>query len=277
MKRALRGEWYFSKQFDRLDRLLSGVAMSVLDHDQWTELTAHIYSARGDYKKEGLFNWEKKWFKESLPPSPGRILVGGAGTGREVTHLIKMGYQVVAFDPARSFVSNTKKLQGQSSCLAFVQGSYEDIINQGSNTASRLMYTILAHAPYDAVLFGWGSYTHIALESVRVGVLEKCLYLAPGAPVLFSFWMRGDDTQRVRTRAWEAGWKIGKFLTRKRMVFDDDPGDDISGRAGYGHFFSRREIENIAKKAGYEIKRQPPGPYSGVFPHATLMPETRKA
>ena len=72
LKHALRFEWYFSRQFDRLDRFLSGVALSALEPNQWTELTSHIYSARGDYQRSGLFKWEEKWLINDLPPSPGR-------------------------------------------------------------------------------------------------------------------------------------------------------------------------------------------------------------
>ncbi len=274
LKRALRFEWYFSRQFDRLDRFLSGIALSALDPDHWTKLTSHIYSARGDYQRDGLFSWEKKWFDKDLPPAPCRILIGGAGTGREVIALMDLGYEVVAFDPASSFVKKTQDLQQKRACLAFEQGTYKDMADESSETAARLNTTIQSHAPYDAVVFGWGSYTHIASETVRIDVLKKCLHLAPGAPVLLSFWMRGDDTERARTRAWKAGWRLGQLFVGQKNPRAEDPGDDISGRAGYGHFFSRREIERIAKEAGYKIARQAPGPYSGVFPHTTLIPES---
>src|SRR5262245_29124446 len=47
-----------------------------------------------------LFPWEKNVVATYFPPPPARVLIGGAGGGREVLALAEMGYEVVAFEPS---------------------------------------------------------------------------------------------------------------------------------------------------------------------------------
>jgi hypothetical protein len=72
-----------------------------------------------------------------------------------------------------------------------------------------------ARAPYDLVVLGWGSITHVLEEDDRLALLESVRALAPSAPVITSFFLRpepghGGRTERLRrarfarpSRSWE--------------------------------------------------------------------------
>src|SRR5512142_2340602 len=56
------------------------------------------YRADSSAFRRGLFGWEKEAIARFFPAAPARVLVGGAGGGREVFALAEMGYEVVAFE-----------------------------------------------------------------------------------------------------------------------------------------------------------------------------------
>lgn len=266
--RALRFQSFFSTQFERLEGLLSGFGLSVLDAEQRSRLTSAVYSARGDYRIKGLFDWERTWFEQDLPPAPAKLLVGGAGTGREVQHFVEQGYQIVAFDPAPSFVKRARRELEHPGCLTFVQGGFEDLVR-----TSELRRVVDAEQPFDATVFGWGSFTHVLSSSSRRQVLNAVHTCTPDGPLLLSFWMRNENTEMQRGRAWQLGWRLGQRLTGPQSAAPKpDPGDVLLGKAGFGHFFSLAEIENLANETGFEICRTPTGHIVDGYPHTTLRP-----
>ncbi|MBN2495837.1 MAG: class I SAM-dependent methyltransferase [Deltaproteobacteria bacterium] len=249
------------------------MALAGLDPMSCSRLTGEIYSSRGDYSAEGLFDWERSWLESDLCPPPARVLIGGAGTGRELVHLARAGYELVAFDPAPAFVRKAAQRLQTPACLTFLEGGYEALAQPDTRGQLRFAQSIRAHAPYDGVLLGWGSLTHVAGEEQRRRLLIALRALCPRGPILASVWMRGDDTEIHRSRAFRLGWEIGRRLhpgapARTRP----HPGDHVISRAGFGHYFTRAEIHALAEATGHRLTREPPGPYSGVFPHFTLMP-----
>jgi hypothetical protein len=100
LSRLFRFQAFWSQQAQRIDQLLGGFALAALDPDERAELTSALYNARGEYEAQDLFEWEEAWFEADLPKPPAKILIGGAGSGREVRHLLEKGYEIVAFDPA---------------------------------------------------------------------------------------------------------------------------------------------------------------------------------
>ena len=120
-----------------------------------------------------------------MPPPPARVLVAGAGWGREVIALNELGYRVVAFEPAMSS-------DGQSSGSAIgetqmIQANYDDFVN----SVIHRQETPLSHVcqtPFDVVLLGWGSLAHVFSPAMRSAVLEAAVRLAPDGPVLGSLW-----------------------------------------------------------------------------------------
>src|SRR5687767_14651727 len=52
------------------------------------------------YNLGGLFDWEEQVVREHFPPPPARVVVTGAGAGREVLALLRLGYDAVGFEPS---------------------------------------------------------------------------------------------------------------------------------------------------------------------------------
>ena len=71
--------------------------------DRYNDL---MYSSAGDYDPTSpefldfLFPWEESVVERFFPRPPARVLVGAAGAGREAFALARLGYEVVAFEPA---------------------------------------------------------------------------------------------------------------------------------------------------------------------------------
>jgi SAM-dependent methyltransferase len=270
--RALRMQGWLRKNNERMEFFLSGLALGAIDAKHRTRLTTELYNARRDYEVTSLFDWEKKWFANDLPNAPAKILIGGAGSGREVTHLIHLGYQVVAFDPAKSYVEMARKRIRNSLCLGFFQGAYEDLIGITHRNPT-FDNSIDDYAPYDAVILGWGSFNHVGLATSRVALLKKCRTLCPNGPLLLSFWMRGDDSQRKRGRLWDVGYGIGsKLAIPSQPSIPLSGGDEISSQSGFGHYFTRQELHALSESSGYRISTKPQGAYAGTFPHSTFVP-----
>ncbi len=270
LNRVLRVQAFSLRQVQRLERFLGGFALAALTPAERAKLTAAIYSARGDYKVRGLFDWEKTWFEEDLPPPPAKILVGGAGSGREVEYLLSRGYRVLAFDPAPAFVE--RGAERYPDCLGFLVGSYEDLAGTDGAANPGLDAALETEAPFDAVLLGWGSFTHASTPEVRLGALRRLKPLCPRGPVLASFWMARGRSGDRRGGAWKLGWRAGTRLAREHGAVETSDGDEFRSSAGFGHYFTRSELVDLVTAAGYEMARSPGDADAGAFPHATLRP-----
>ena len=272
VRNGMRVHRLLAKPVMRMEALLGGLSLGGLDGEYLQRLTSSAYSDRGDYRLEELFPWEERWFEEDLPKAPAKLLIGGAGTGREARHLGDKGYEYIAFDPAASFARRGKLRSDLRGCLDFLEGSYEDLAQPGDEKAKLFLEAVEENAPYAAVLLGWGSFTHMALPEMRLKLLQRLKSLCPDGPLLLSFWMRSDDSRLDAGRLWKLGFRIGSTLTGGGKTESDMDGDSVSSRAGYGHHFSRDEFEKLCRDSGYEAYRPPPGPHSGTFPHTTLQP-----
>lgn len=219
-----------------------GFALGVLSEDDRVSITSSLYARKGTSASAELFDWETDWFKQALPAAPGRILVGGAGAGREMRWLQENGYSAVGFDPVAGRVHD----------LALSCASYEDLVAHNSEQFQRL----LQQGPYDAVLLGWGSYTHISSPEVRAELLVKLRGLCNG-PVLLSFWsVLGIGKP---TRAKKLGFGLGRSLGNSSTA--DLSADGVYSHCGYVHRFTAEEITQLAHNANYNIELDIDGPF----------------
>jgi len=222
-----------------------GVALGALDEDARARLTRRLYERARPTSQRELFPWERRWFAEALPPAPASILVGGAGDGRETRCLAEAGYRVLGFDP----VAPTGG--------PILRGGYEDLTAGDTELARRVREA----GPWDAVLLGWGSYTHVVAAQARAGLLARLRTLSTG-PVLVSYWRAPVPAGRAK----RAGYRIGRWVGRGAAT--DLAADGVRPHCGYVHRFHREEIETLAARAGYRVSFGPPG----VYGHATLRP-----
>lgn len=268
---------------------LEGLALAALDASERRALTDRLYGRwrpAADYAG-GLFGWEERWFDADLPPAPARILLGGVGSGRELRYFEERGDEVVAFEPVGDLLDLARQ-SSRSPRTTLVAGGYEALIadrrdqlvgdwtRQGANVLGEAPSTIARaaarFAPFDAVVLGWGSFTHVVEPAVRLGLLRRAHELCPRGPLMTSFWMRPDEGDETRSRGFALGARLGGWIrrVRRRQTTEIESGDQFTAALGFGHRFSAREIEELARRSGYRIAR-PPRP-GGGYPHMTLLP-----
>lgn len=93
---------------------MSGLWLGLMDRRELDLLDELYYEEHGnyvdlDYNAGGLFEWEAAALAADFPVT-GRIVVTGAGAGREVPALLERGYDVVGYEP------NPRLVQQASAC-----------------------------------------------------------------------------------------------------------------------------------------------------------------
>ncbi len=258
----LRGQGALELFSARAGNFLSGLALGLLDDSALVRLTISSYDRRGTYNAQQIRDWEVDWFAADLPSPPARLLVGAAGSGREVAHLEEQGYEVFAFEPASRYVQNAN----QTSRLGrpMLEGSYDDLLDQSSLLQQRLS----AERSFDGILLGWGSITHVPGQDRRIAMFKKLRLLCPRGPLLASFCLAQGRTQPGLSRARNAGLRVARLLGGS----GDDPSmDGISGSHGYAHWFTDEELQELAAESGYRLKNQVLAT-AFPYPHATFLP-----
>lgn len=251
-----------------IERLFSGFAMAVLEHSGHNYFTALVYDQKKTVYTE-LFDWEAKWFDYDLPDPPAKLLVGGAGKGREIKELLARGYEIVAFDPAVDCIDEAKNIFQDNNSVVFHTGSYEDLLNK---EGKELRKSIEDPQPYDGVLLGWGRFTHVFGEKMRIGILEYLRGVCPQGPILLSYW--DGNIMLNKGRMWRLGNALGKPIRILQGIKTEySARDDISLFAGYAHVFNTEEIKKIVCQSGNKMKVNPAINYTASYHHITLLPE----
>ena len=194
------------------------------------------------------FDWERAWWAADLPAAPARLLIGGAGAGREVQALGAAGHQVWAWDPVPAAAEALSRLLGAESTAC---ARHEDTARWPGPPR------------VDAVLFGWGSLTHVLDAGERARVLAAANARTDG-PILASVWTR-EAFPPASGRAAALGERVGAALGRLRGL---SPGDaDALGYApwcGFGHRFELGELEALGRAMGRSTDFR-----AGPYPHVT--------
>jgi hypothetical protein len=219
------------------------------------------------YVAKDLWTWERDWFRSRLPPSPARILIGAAGSGREALPLIARGYQIDAFDPAAEMSAlAASSLRPPHRALT---GTFEELSAAVLDLADNPL-SALAGATYDAVILGWGALSHVIDPAERERLITAAATLAPDGPVLASFFLEAQTTHPGRAR--QLGSRLGARIAQARGFAPSEPevaaSIDFSTNLGFTHIFSAEELEALAAGCDRTLAWDPePG-----FPHATFLP-----
>jgi hypothetical protein len=263
-----------SRQVSRLTALTSGLVTQAIEPSDRGTVTAAVYSFRGSNRRD-LFRWEEPWFTSDLPKPPARILVGGAGDGREARWLLARGYDVIAFDPARASVAQYNASFPETPSIVL---DYETLsrASYARRTGSHIELEhdaapILERAPYDAAVLGWGSLTHVLEEHEQAALFETLVELVPVGPILASFFMRQDitaDVPNARGRAHQLGIRLGMALSGGRVLLDvDAPGQPrFMPHCGFVYHFDCERLERLAAICGRELTLYA----TNTYPHATF-------
>lgn len=261
--------WSF--ELDRVVRAAAIVreelAFRLLAEPDWLELGRVMYGRAQRYRRgsahneSGLFAFECDAIERFFPPPPAAILVGACGGGREVFGLIARGFRVAAaYDPVAPFIDalRTDPRLHEVAHRLYVC-SHQDFDATWSCTDRQPGDAI------DAVVVGWGSYTHVLGEKRRIDFLRALRAACPSGPVLLSFFVEiGDEAARaVRFRA-----------TLRRLMGSDErsveSGDGLHRAAGGVHYFTRPGFEHEADQAGYRVEYWQEHDFGAA--HALLFP-----
>ena len=170
--------------------------------------------------------------------------------------LARQGYQVAGLEPSARLHGLAQRQLEPPALLALERAAYEDLL-QGIPSLDR-------HAPYDGVILGWTSFSHLGTTGLRQALLARCRQLCPEGPLLLSWMDPAAGTAGPRTRQLRRGLRL---LGSRRQSEDDF----FSMHAGFIHKYTRREIQDLASSAGYEVRE-----LSDVvtYPHALLQPRS---
>ncbi len=241
-------------------------------------LTASMYAGQVTYLpggqrfKSGLFSWEKRVFDAPAFPRSGRVLVGAAGAGRELSALVERGFEVVAFDPCKPFADAARGVAPPDKATV-VHASYRDLVDAADGRGGPLA-AVCAGPPFAAVVLGWGSLSHVTPASARADLLRAVHTLAPDAPVLASFSLESERAAPPVV----AGSK-GRVRDGLRRLFaklgapgTSEGGDHFFPNTGFLAFLGNDEVVSLAWAAGYEVTLFEDAPY----PHVLLLPVGRR-
>ena len=233
-KRALLG---LSATFD-------GVWLGLFDDDTLTRVDEAFYarteSALGNdiayadpaWVGRGLHDWEREAIDRHFPERA-RIVVTGAGGGREVLALLEMGHDAVGYEPHAGLAASGARLLADRGHPGRLHASPRDAWPAGAERC-------------DGVVVGWGSYTLIQGRATRVAFLRGAAQaLEEGGPLLVSFFNRaGNERYLAQVH------RVARVVRRLRRAEPPEPGDALG--PNFAHSVSRQELEDELRDGGFE-------------------------
>jgi SAM-dependent methyltransferase len=219
-----------------------------------------VYKPDAPIYRSGLFNWEGEAIGRAFPSAPARVLVGGAGGGREAFALADRGYDVVAFDPSErlveSMAAHASTLEAGRGRVDALLGRYEDLPRLRTAGAESSTVDLRQRPPFDAALLGWASYSHLRQRQHRILALRQIGALTAG-PVLVSFYLGRDTKPRTR-----------RSRLARRLGFDGL--DRFTTHIGYYHLSMPDELRHEAREAGLQVLVESLDDSDGRWPYLVL-------
>jgi len=251
-----RFSWRCLEVFEEILRgLWAGLWLGVLGRDRLHALDSAYYGTSATYPDRdhnlgGLFSWEAealdRFFGECR-----RIVLLGAGGGREVLPLIERGFEVDAFECHEG-------LREVGNRLLEERGAETRIMPMERDRCPAL------EGPYDGVIVGWGMMTLVQGRETRVRLLRDLRsVVSPEAPLLLSFFIMPNGH-----RAYRLAWRVAAILRWVMGRERPDFGDYLSPR--YAHFFTQESMEAEMREAGW----RPAFFDCRTYPHAVALADT---
>jgi hypothetical protein len=264
--------WTF--ELDRIARVLAIVReelmFRLLDENGWLELSRRLYGRSSKYmggsahNESGLFEFEQRAIERFFPSPPASILVAACGGGRELFGLVERGYRIAsAYDPVASFIEALR-------CDPRVLDA-KDRLCVGTHQALDSIAPVSDQHPggrIDAVIVGWGSYTHLLRAARRVRFLRSLRSRCPQGPVLLSFFVASGTTEGERPHRLRSN--LRRLLGTDDSMFE--AGDGVHGGTGGIHYFTEAGFVAEVEQAGYEVRHYQEHEISAA--HAVLIPKS---
>ncbi|MEN8163607.1 MAG: hypothetical protein ABFS37_05715 [Acidobacteriota bacterium] len=234
--------------------LWAGLWLGLLSREQLHRIDQLSYGAStsypgADHNLSGLFGWETHAIDHYFQGCR-RLVLLGAGAGREVAPLLDRGFDVDAFECHEGLREAGNALLAEHDPPGSIQAMERDRCPKLDDR-------------YDGVIVGWGMLTLVQGRPTRLHLLRDLRSAVPsGAPMLLSFFILGGPQRSYRIAA-RFGNAIRRLLGREQLEF----GDDLS--PGYAHFFTRKGLEEELQEAGWRLEffdRR-------TYPHAVAIAE----
>jgi hypothetical protein len=227
------------KSFTLIHACFTGFWLGVLSKQTLQSIDQYYYDNEKMYYSEaynrrGLWAWEKEAISQYFHACKS-LMVIGAGGGREVLALSKMGFQ------ADGFECNTQLLE------------FANTLIQKDASTARMEFLDRDQCPnngkiYDGAIMGWGSYMLIQTQAKRLAFLQQLKTQLPAnAPLLISFYAAPRKGRYYKV-VMQVGNVFRSLLGRDRLEL----GDDLAPE--YVHYFTRKDIDAEFKAAGFELK-----------------------
>jgi hypothetical protein len=244
------------------EALFDGLFLGLMDRETLAALDRAFFSTAqedvGDatyaytdeiHVRSGLAAWETAAL-ESLRPGA-RVVVTGAGAGREVLALLAAGYDAVGYEPHDGLVAAGVRVLERAGHPGRLLPSPRDVFPADAGRA-------------DGVLVGWGSYMLLPGRARRVAFLSAARRaLAPGDPLVLSFFPRVPE-RRDRIVA-----AVANVLRRLRGDEPVEVGDALV--PNFVHRFTRAELESELAEAGFACERFAAEPYGHAVARALAL------
>lgn len=200
--------------------------------DEWYYTRGFGMYRENDYNRSGLYDWEEKAVREHFMNCKAILIPAGAGGGREMLALNRMGLRVDGFEYNPGLVEVGNSL--------LTEDGFEPTLFQGPANA-----VPPGSKQYDGAIVGWGTYTLISGRNMRIALLRqirsRCV---AGSPLLISFFHRPGNTRPYRMEAGIAN-AIRTVLRRSKVEI----GDTLS--VSYAHRFTEQEIREELAAGGF--------------------------
>ncbi len=233
------------KRFDQVRAFLITSLASDGTLEAYNDLTygaTRVYDASAPQFRAKLFNWEADLVDQVFPKPPGRVLIGGAGGGREAFELIARGYEVTGFEPSEVLAQSMADRAKQTSTeVEVLLGRYEDM-PQLRRSGSQEIVDLRRGPRFCAAMLGWSSFSHIRHRQTRIATLQRFAEVTDG-PVVASFFLRPNTQRKPRH-------PIGRLATR--LGFRSD-GDTFTPHIGFFHMSSAEELTAEVSDAGLVV------------------------
>jgi hypothetical protein len=229
--------------------IFSGIWLGFLRDETLRKINNVYYSKTSRYKnpsynKGGLWTWESAIIARYFCNRK-RLLLIGAGGGREVIALRRLGYDVDGCECNSDLMRVANAFLEQEGLSPNIQFALPDSCPSTKG----------ACPPYDGLIVGWGAYMLIQGRDNRVDLLRKMRsHVNAGAPLLVSFFFRSPDARQFFVIK-AAGNTLRRLLGRKNIEL----GDALEPE--YVHYFTQEEITGELRDAGFTLEYYTEVPY----------------
>lgn len=250
----------------RLRALYGAIRLGWLHSHGLNEITRLHYQRPNGFDAEahnlaGLWPWESdvvgSFFERRL-----RLLVAGAGGGREAIALALLGHDVTAFDFCDALVAACRRNMDRAGVKGRVLDAPPNRLPPGLGI-------------YDGIFAGRGFYHHIPGRACRIAFLRSCReHLTAGGPLFISDFFTRPPADQSWVRKQRIANLIRACLREPERV---ECGDWLTDCMQ--HAFTPDEIELELRAAGFQLVRYADSPFGegAHLAHAVGIADPQRA